>query len=215
MSNQKIKVALVDDHTILRNGIKSILSKDYKKRFDIVAEFSNGKEFLNELNNLDLDVVLLDLNMPVKGGANTLEILQLSQPSVRCIVLTQLSMDYMVESCMKLGARAFLPKEVKPLELKRAIETVHAEGYYYNQLFTEESLQNPTSRKKKSEQLTLQEKRVLRFIVTGSKTQEIAEKLGLSESTIKSHRENIHRKLNTSNPFELTTYCIRNGIVLE
>lgn len=121
----------------------------------------------------------------------------------------------MVESCMKLGARAFLPKEVKPLELKRAIETVHAEGYYFNQLFTEEMLQNPSSRKKKSEQLTLQEKRVLRYIVTGSKTHEIADTLGLSESTIKSHRENIHRKLNTSNPFELTTYCIRNGIVLE
>jgi DNA-binding NarL/FixJ family response regulator len=215
MSSPKIKVVLVDDHTILRNGIKSILSKDYKKRFDIVAEYSNGKEFLNDLENVIFDVVLLDLNMPVKGGENTLEILQLSHPNVRSIVLTQLSMDYMVESCARLGARAFLPKEVKPLELKRAIETVHAEGYYFNQLFPEETLQNLSSRKKKNEQLTLQEKRVLRHIVNGSKSHEIADLLGLSESTIKSHRENIHRKLNTSNPYELATYCIRNGIVVE
>lgn len=215
MSNLKIKVVLVDDHTLLRNGIKSILAKDYKKRFDVVAEYSNGKEFLNEIENTSFDVVILDLNMPVRGGENTLEILQLSYPNTKAMVLTQLSMSYMVESCVRLGARAFLPKEVKPLELKRAIELVYSEGYYYNALFSEEFHLNLSSRKKKVEQLTLQEKRVLRHIVSGSKSFAIAETLGLSESTIRKHRENIYKKLNTSNPYELVNYCIRNGIVIE
>ena len=101
-----IKVALVDDHTITREGIKELLNQDFSNRFHVVGDFSNGKEFLNFLKDDSCDVVLMDIHMPVKTGDSTIEVLAKFHPEVSVVVLSMITMDYMIDKVMAAGAKA-------------------------------------------------------------------------------------------------------------
>ena len=118
-----IKVAIIDDHTITREGIKKLLTQDFTNRFHVVGDFANGKEFLNFLKKDTCDVALMDIHMPVKSGDSTIDVLSNSHPDVSVVVLSMLTMDYMIEKVIAAGAKGYLPKEANISEIKNALVT--------------------------------------------------------------------------------------------
>lgn len=132
-----IKVAIVDDHTITREGIKELLNQDFSNRFLVVGDFSNGKEFLNFLKDDVCDVVLMDIHMPVKTGDSTIEVLSKVHPEVSVVVLSMITMEYMIDKVMAAGAKAYLPKEADINEIKNALVAVSEKKMYYNHLVSE------------------------------------------------------------------------------
>ena len=128
---QPIKVAIVDDHTIVREGLRNMLNEDRQERFEVIGVFGNGSDFLNYLKKYPCDVAIMDIQMPVKGGESTLEVLKQKYPNVSSIILSMNTRNYMMELTVKLGIFAYLSKEASVIETE--VQTVYfrkENGFY-------------------------------------------------------------------------------------
>lgn len=208
-----IKVAIVDDHTITREGIKELLIQDFSNRFHVVGDFSNGKEFLNFLKDNACDVVLMDIHMPVKSGDSTIEVLSKFHPEVSVVVLSMITMDYMIDKVMAAGAKAYLPKEADINEIKNALVTVNEKKLYFNHLVTEESMLEFKDRKKVSQELSTQERIVMNYLIEGLSNSEIADRLNISIGTVKKHKEHILKKTKCKRTMQLFHYALHMGLL--
>ena len=209
-----IRIAIAEDHQLFRDGLAALLNdeNEIKVEFDV----SNGEELLDKLKTNKIDVVLIDLNMPVLNGQQTLKILSTRYPSVRSIVLSMYDTgDYILDT-IKLGARGFLPKHCNIEKVVDAIYAVHEQGYYFDdevsksqifKLVNEIGIQ-PVF---KNEQLSEREKDVLELICEEKTNNEIAALLCISVRTVEVHRLNLLRKTNAKNVAGLVIYAIKNG----
>ena len=211
--NDPIKVVIVDDHTITREGIKELLNQDFSNRFHVVGDFSNGKEFLNFLKDDSCDVVLMDIHMPVKTGDSTIDVLSKFHPEVSVVVLSMLTMDYMIDKVMAAGAKAYLPKEADINEIKNALVAVSEKKMYYNHLVSEESMLEFKDRKKVSQELSTQERIVMNCLIDGQSNSEIAEQLNISIGTVKKHKEHILKKTKCKRTMQLFNYALHMGLL--
>lgn len=209
---EPIRVALVDDHTVVREGIQTMLRQDKAHRFKIVGGFSNGQDFLNFLRTDTCDVALMDIQMPGKSGANILEVMSQKHPNVSVIVLSMITQDYMIEQCMKLGAYGYLPKEATVTEIKTALETAHQKNIYFNKLLSPEKLEYFKKGKKDKNTLSLREKLIISLIAAGQNNDEIGLNLNISPSTVKKHKENVFKKTSCDNVAQLIRFALENGL---
>ena len=208
-----IKVALVDDHTITREGIKQLLNTDFSNRFDVVGDFSNGKDFLNFLKDESCDVVLMDIHMPVKSGDSTLEVITKFHPEVSVVLLSMITTDYMIDKVIASGAKGYLPKEADINEIKNALVTVSEKKMYYNHLVSEEKLSLFKDRKKMSGELSTQERIVMNCLIEGQSNSQIAERLNITIGTVKKHREHILKKTKCKRTLQLFNYALHMGML--
>lgn len=211
--SERIHVVIVDDHTLLREGLKGILNQDSEDRFVVSGMFNHGQEFIDALAIIKCDVALLDVQMPVKGGESTLEHLKYFFPAIQSLMISSLDQEYQIEACVKLGAKGFLPKSINQFDFKKAIILAHRGEYFFNELLTPEKLEEYQSKRKTSNVLTLQECRIIQLISEGLSTDEIASKLNLSRNTIKTHRERALKKTGTSNSMELYHFAVAHGFI--
>lgn len=221
LKNQRmIRVALADDHAIIRDGIRALLQQEGDMQ--VVGEASNGRQLLTLLAEVPVDVVLLDINMPELDGYDTLQQLRGQHPTVRVLILSMLSHQEYVNKIMHAGAAGYVLKSVGKDEILFAIRAVAAGRQF---LCTELGVdllhkrsaegEKPVASEaaKKPPALSWREMEVLKLIGEGLTTGEIAEQLFTSKRTIETHRQNIIEKTQVRNTAALIRYAVTQGLL--
>ena len=212
--NKQIKIMIVDDHSMLREGLKQLLELDGD--VIVVGEAGNGEECLKLLEQLHPDVLLLDINMPVMNGLKMLEILRKSRyRNQKVLILTiHNEIEYLMKA-MEIGIEGYVLKDSESAVLKKAIYKVHEGGQYID--FTMVPMLNAkVSEEKKlddEDKLTRREIEVLKLLAEGLFNKEIAYKLSISEKTVKNHVSNIFKKSGVFDRTQAAVYAIKNNIV--
>lgn len=215
MSNDKIKVLIVDDHEIFRNGLKMVLGK--LKYVELAGEAENGQEFIDFLGKEVPDIVLLDIEMPVLNGVEAAKIAIKKYPKLKIIALTMFGEDDYIQSMLDVGAKGFLMKNINKETLDKAILTVHNGGNYYSEELFEFFTKQFKKEKESPEEelnLTRREKEILQLLCEGLSNKEIADALFISERTVLGHKTNLLTKTNTKNSLSLMAYAIKKKLVV-
>ncbi|MBN2766662.1 MAG: response regulator [Paludibacteraceae bacterium] len=208
-----IKVFIVDDHEIIRRGLKMIL-KDATD-LTVVGEAQDGTEALAKVPVTDIDVLLLDMNMPGKCGIELLTELKALKPEVQILILTIHPEDKFALKTLKSGASGYLCKDTALEELVNAIRKVQSKGRYISPTLAEQLAFDLVPNNPDTNVSVLNEKEqfILIKIASGEKIKNIAQEMKLSISTVFSYRMRIFEKLKLSNNVELTHYAIENKLV--
>ena len=208
-----MRVALVDDHQLFRKGMASLLDKI--EGVQLIFEASNGMEFLDRLDQTQIDLVLLDLRMPVLDGMNTLAELKNRKSDVKVVFLTMEADDETILHCMEEGANGFLTKDAHPKDVKNAIDSIRESGYYSNPKTTKvmmKGLENWKSGNRKPQiSFTDREMSVLKLICLQKGTTDIADELCLSPRTIEGYRRTLLEKIGVNNGIGLVLYATERG----
>ncbi|MDD5191252.1 MAG: response regulator transcription factor [Dehalococcoidales bacterium] len=210
----KIKILVVDDHAVLRDGIRALLS--LHDDIQIVGEASEGKEAIEKVRELEPDVVIMDIAMPGMDGLEATRRIRKKNKDVKVLVLSQYDNREYILSCIKAGTSGYIPKRALGSELVTAIRAVQkGDSFLYPSASTaliEEYLQRPGGRDP-YETLTAREREILKLIADGRTSREIADMLFLSLKTVLGHRSKIMEKLSLHNRTELIKYAMRKGLV--
>ncbi len=215
--NDAIRLLLVDDHTLVRQGIRSLL--ETQDDMEVVGEASGGHEAIAMAKDLRPDVILMDLAMPDMNGMEATRQIKKQHPDVQVLALTMHSTDDYLFRALESGASGYVLKEADAAELATAVRAVHAGGaYIYPPLakrLVEQFLLRIGSGEERTSygSLTSREQDILRFIGDGLTNEEIAEQLVLSVHTVQTHRSNIMKKLGLHNRAQLVTYAARVGLI--
>jgi DNA-binding NarL/FixJ family response regulator len=210
----KIKVLLVDDHKIMRDGLVSLLAD--AGDIEVVAEAGNGGEAIEKSLAHAPDVVVMDLTLPDIGGIEATRQIMSKCPHVRVLILSMLMDRTCVLESLEAGARGYLVKDCAAEELVSAIRAIHSGKPYFCAEATEIMLKGfiPGSASKQIfPSLTNREQEVLKLTAEGNNTKEIAYTLGVSVKMIEIHRMNLKRKLGLNSIAQLTTYAVRTGLI--
>lgn len=215
----KILIAIADDEALFRKGMRLIL-EDYPD-MEVMLEAENGESLLQNIRqSAELpDVLLLDLKMPGMTGIEAAEIIRQEFPSISIVVVSSHISKAFILNMIEIGAAAYLGKNADPDEVVETIRMVCEKGFFYNQMVMEVIRDNMTGRNPVKPQrsfdveLTIREKEVLQLICQELTTQEIGEKLFISNRTVEGHRNNMLSKLGCRNTAGLVVYAIRNGLV--
>ena len=216
---KKIKIAIVEDCTILREGLRSLLGISLD--FEIVGEAEDGLAAINCAQNSQPDLLLLDLSMPKMNGLSAIKDIKRVSPKTKILALTVYDQDEYILEAFRSGADGYCLKDTKHDELISAMKTVLSGKRYFSPGISEKVLEGYLEGKKtlksKSlwETLTPREREVLKLVGEGYKNKKIAELLCLSEKTVEKHRANIMAKLNLHNTAALTAFAIEKGLVTK
>ena len=215
------RLLLADDHTILRDGIRALLSAE--PDLDVVGEASNGAEVLALLETTPVDVVLMDVQMPVLDGFATMPELRLRFPEVRVLVLTMLDHENYVARMLEAGALGYVLKNAAISEITHAIRTVAAGNPFlcteiglnmlYKSVAQRSGTGDSTAEGHSGADLTARELEVLKLIAEGLTNGEIADKLFTSKRTIETHRQNIIAKTQAKNTAALIKLAVSRGLI--
>jgi DNA-binding NarL/FixJ family response regulator len=208
-----MQIIIADDHPLIVEGIRMVL--DEMKNTRMLKWVCNGRQLIDELRSTDVDMVLLDLNMPKLDGIDCLKIIKTDFPKVKVIVLTNYNQPELIKEIKELGAQGFLLKNDSTTHLKEAINTVVKGNTWFPVADVPLNGGSPffTDSFMKKYQLTKQEVEIIRLIIAGIPTREIGERLFVSEFTINAHRRNICRKLNVHTPVGLINFAKEHGLV--
>lgn len=209
----KINVLLADDHQIIIDGLKSLLNN--QEEINVAAQANNGREAIRILGLLSIDVLLMDIDMPVMNGIDALKEIRKSYPNVKVIILSMHNEAGMIKSLIDIGANGYLLKSCSQDELLEAIKKVAAGQSYFSTDVTLALLKpaNSANPEQKNELLTERETEILKLIAGGFSNKEIGDQLFISHRTVDTHRTNLMKKLDVNNIAGLISYAIRNGIV--
>ena len=214
---KKIRILLVDDHKILRDGICSLL-KEYPD-MEVVGEAADGKNALNLVKELSPDMVIMDISMPDLNGIEATRKILADYPHIKVMALSMHYDKHFVSEIFKAGASGYLLKDCAFEEMAHAIRMIIDNKTYVNSQIASlvvESLMSDSPRshnKHAFSLLTEREKEVLQLIAEGKSTKQIASNLNVSTKTIESHRRQVMGKLNIRNIADLTKYAIREGLI--
>ena len=207
-----INIAIADDHALIREGLSKILS--YEKDLNIVAESSSGEDLIKKIEGIEVEIVLLDINMYALDGIETLKIIKNKWNKIKVIILTVEKQRRKIREAMDLGASGYVLKESAGSEITNAIRTVYAGGKYIDKSLMDSFINdvNIEGTNNLLDSLTNRELRILLEISNGLKNKDIAEKLYLSEKTIKNYVTAIFKKIGVEDRVHATIFAINNGI---
>ena len=212
-----IRLLLVDDHAVVRSGLKMLLANE--SNMEIVGEAANGAEAVARAGSVRPDVILMDIGLPDMTGIEATRRLKLAFPAVAVIALTIHEDEQYFFNMLQAGASGYVPKRAAPEELLTAIRTAaQGEVYLYPslaKLLVKDYLSQDRVAENKAvlDELTSREQEVLTHLAEGASNEKIAAALVISPKTVERHRENIMRKLNLHSRAELVRYAIRKGII--
>lgn len=211
-----ITLALADDQVMFRRGMAMLL-RDLPD-VQVVFECSNGEELLTGLKNNPIDIVLLDLEMPVLNGIDTMKRIREDFPQVKVIVLSMHSEEKFIVHLMELGANGYVLKTAEPDEIENAVRSVSTSGYHFSEMVSRVMLHGLVKKEKIKptfsdlDPLTERELEVLRLICQELTTTEIAGKLFLSPRTVEGYRNNILQKIGARNTAGIVVYAMSRGL---
>ncbi|HDX9635384.1 response regulator [Bacillus cereus group sp. MYBK108-2] len=214
----KIKVLLVDDHTVVLKGLAFFLST--QEDLELVGEANNGKEALVKVGETNPDVILMDLYMPEMDGVEATAYIKKEYPNVKVIVLTSFSDQAHVLPALRAGASGYILKDVEPDQLVEAIRSAYKGNIQLHPDIANALLSQTLPVEEKEEEpfiqvdvLTARENEVLQLLAKGMSNKEIASVLVITEKTVKAHVSSILSKLNLSDRTQAALYAVKNGIV--
>ncbi len=203
-----IRIAIVDDHPMVAEGIQSIL-ESYDD-IEVIATLTNGREAVDRLGDIAPDIVLMDLNMPEIGGLTATEMLLEANPDTRILILSMHDSPEYISTALSHGAMGYVLKDVPTEEIRTAIDTV-MRGQTYLCTGAKGSIAPPGGAQR--EALTSREQTVLLQLAQGKSNKEVAVALDISVRTVETHRKNIKRKLGISSTAGLTRYAMEHGVL--
>jgi two-component system response regulator NreC len=215
--SQKYRIVIAEDHTILREGLRSLLSSN--PEFEIVGEAEDGREAIQCVKKYNPDLILTDLSMPRMNGIEAIQEIKRRNPKTRVLVLTVHKAEEYILSTLKAGADGYLLKDSTHAELVMAVKKVLSGKPYISSEVSEKVIEGYLEGKEtlKSltsfETLTFREREILKLIAEGFRSKEISEELCISVKTVEKHRANLMEKLNLHNVQALTMYAIGKGLV--
>lgn len=213
---EKIKILIADDHQMIRDGLKLLLKPI--KKFDIVAEASNGVEVIKYLedNSSNIDLIIMDITMPELNGVDATEIVMKLYPQMKILGLTMHTEETYILKMIKAGAKGYVLKDTTKEILANAIDTIMSgEKFYCNEVsaklinalvFHDKPIENKFG-------LSDRELQVVKWVTKGKTNNEIAAYLDLSRRTIEAHRNNIQKKLNVNTTAELIVLAVQNEMI--
>jgi len=209
METDKIRIAIVDDHTLFRNGVASLMSEFAE--LQVVFEAENGQQMQAALaKHPSPDVVLMDINMPVMDGYEATAWLKKNHPNIKVLALSMFEDDLAVIKMIKNGACGYVLKESKPRELLEAIKTIHTKGVYINELVSGKLIRSVSD----DDEIDISKKELdfLKYCCSELTYKEIADKMNVSPRTVDNYREALFLKLNLKSRTGLVLYAIQNQV---
>lgn len=214
---KKIRIILVDDHKLFRDGLKFVLSQ--LDNIEVVAEASNGQEFLDIIDSLESDLILMDISMPKIGGVEATTRAIEKYPDLKIIALSMFCDEEYYYKMIQAGVKGFILKESGSDELQKAIETVYGGENYFSQKLLTEIIANmsnhsvPANNVNEKNNITKREHDVLQLICKGLSNAEIAEKLFISIRTVEGHKTSLIEKTGVKNSICLVLHAIKNNLI--
>jgi len=208
-----IRILVVDDHTVVREGIKQILAG--QEDMFVEDEAESGQEALNKLTKKNYDLILLDISMPGRSGLEILEEIRLKQPKLPVLILSMHPEEQYAVRTLRAGAAGYLTKASAPQELISAIRKVARGGKYVTASLAEKLAfeLDAGAEKPRHEKLSNREYQVMLMLASGQSVTEVAEELCLSAKTITTYRTRILEKMDMKKNAELTLYSIKNNLI--
>jgi DNA-binding NarL/FixJ family response regulator len=211
-----IKVILVDDHKMFREGLKFALSQ--MDGIEVIGEAADGSQFLEVIKRQKPDVVLMDISMPKMDGVEATKSALELDPEIKIITLSMFSDPEYYQKMVAAGTKGFLIKETGIDELKKAIEIVYQGGTYFSQQLLQNiivNISNPVVKSSRSNavELTRREEEVLGLICKGYSNKEIADSLFISQKTVEGHKSNLMDKTNTKSAINLMLFAIKHQLI--
>ncbi|MDN3550987.1 response regulator transcription factor [Mucilaginibacter aquaedulcis] len=211
-----IKLGIIDDHKIFRNGLKATLEDC--ENLDLILEASNGKELVGLLADKLPDVLLMDIKMPEMDGIQTATYVHQHYKHIKILALSMFNEDKYIVDMMKAGASGYLLKNAEPEEIIEAISTVYHKGFYFNEhlsitLIKQLVVNDHADQANNKADLNEREIEVLKLVCQECSNQEIADKIFLSVRTVEGYRARLFEKTNSKNLVGLVIYAIKRGII--
>lgn len=215
-SYETIKVAIADDHALFRSGVKTALS--VKKDVELIAEADNGMQLINLLKHIEPDVILLDIQMPIMDGIQTLPEIRKIRPNTKVIILSMHNDHSMISKLMEIGANSYLTKNSDSETIYQAIKTCYEQEFFFNELTNKALLTGLRTKRNDvtSQQevaLTDKELRVLKLMCEEKTTKEIADIVDISPRTVEAIRDKLKSKIGAKSMAGLVMYAVKNGII--
>ena len=211
---EKIKIILVDDHQMFRDGVKSVLCDE--ENIDVIGEVGNGNDLFDLLKTKTPDLIITDISMPDISGIEVAKHVSENYPDIKILILSMHSNEEFISKALNVGANGYLPKDTNMTELLEAINTIYKGENYFNKEISNTILKSLINKSKEesssNKTLTKREKEIIKLVVEGLTNKEIAEKLCISIRTVDSHKNNIMQKLNLKSSVELVKYAIKNKL---
>lgn len=209
--DNKIKVVLVDDHILLRNGLRGLI--DSFNNCTVLFEANNGRDFINKLKAEQIpDIVLMDINMPEMDGYETTLWVKNNHPEIKVLALSMYDNENAIIRMLRAGVKGYILKDCDPSELEYAINSIMTSGFYYTENVTGK-LVSIVSKKDSDDELNEREITFLKLVCSELTYKEIADKMYKGVRTIDGYRDALFEKLNVKTRIGLVLYAIKNGIV--
>ena len=214
---KNLRIVLAEDHTILREGLRALLSAD--PNFEIIGEAQDGREAVRCVEKLEPDLLLMDLSMPRMSGMDAIREIKKRYPEIKIIALTVHKTEEYLLNTLQAGADGYVLKDATHDELVLAIKNVMGGKSYLSPGVSERVIEGYLEGRESSrsmspwERLSQREREVLKLIAEGYKNKEIAEDLCISLKTVEKHRANLMKKLDLHNAATLTVYAVQKGLV--
>jgi DNA-binding NarL/FixJ family response regulator len=214
---KKIRIVLVDDHQMFRDGVKSVLSDE--ENMEVVGEVGNGNDLFELLKSNTPDLIITDISMPEISGIEVTKYVSENYPDIKILILSMHTNEEFITKALSSGANGYLPKDTSMNELLDAINTIYKGDNYFNRNISDTILKSIIDKSKnnqnnsKNEKLTKREKEVVQLVVDGLTNKEIADKLFISIRTVDSHKNNVMQKLKLKSSVELVKYILKNNII--
>lgn len=208
------KICLIDDHVLFSKSLSLLINQS--DEFKVVQLYSNGKEFINAIENLEVipyDIILLDVNMPIFDGEKTMNWINQNRPKLKVILLSVNDNEHIVMKMIKLGAKGYLLKDIDPDKFIEALRIVLLGGFYYSDLVTSYFLDH--TRHEVKTNFNEKEIQFIKLSCTEKTYKEIAEIMFLSPKTIDNYREKVFEKTNVKTRVGMVMFAIKNGIILQ
>jgi DNA-binding NarL/FixJ family response regulator len=218
VDQRKIRVILADDHQLFRDGVVSLLSD--AGQVEVVAAVSSGKELLESLESVQVDVAIVDVALGEMSGIEATRLMAEKFPDVRVLMLSMHNSEEFVQNAIQAGARGYLPKDTDKEVLLKAISDIylghmyfdpHIAGMLVNSLI--KTNENKKAAESKMDLLTSRELEVVQLVAEGYINKEIADKLHISVRTVDSHKNNIINKLKLKTSVDIVKFAIKNGLI--
>ncbi len=209
---EKLKIVIVDDHLLFAQSLSYLIGTFGE--YNVIGHFVNGKEFITSLEQGEVlpDLVLLDINMPIMDGIETMKYLNSNHPNLKVLALSVNNDEETVMQMLTSGAKGYILKDTSPNLFKQAMDEVHEKGFYYTEMVSNFLIH---SLNKNEEQLVLKDREVefIKLACTEKTYKEIAEIMCLSPKTIDGYRENLFQKLDVKTRIGIVLYAIKHKII--
>jgi len=217
MSTGKIRIALADDHSLIRKGLVELINTF--DRYEVIFHVGNGQDLINQVSaGMVPDIAMLDVNMPKKDGYETAAWLRANYPDVRVLALSMYDEERAIIRMLKNGAKGYIFKDAEPAELKEALDSIMKRGYHYSELVTGHLIHNINREDEKGmaragDDFSEREMEFFRCVCTEMSYKEIGEKMHLSARTIEGYRDALCERLGLRSRVGLALYALKNGII--